>query len=94
MSRGSGAGTCLGLALRFPLRRRPAATAWLEARDISQRAEPGVRPIKPCSLCIYCGEDVPPATMLTGDMPSQHLMHHVQSAGRLCQGHPADGAPD
>jgi hypothetical protein len=32
-------------------------------------------------------------TMLTGDVPSQHLMRHVHSAGRRRQGHPADGAP-
>jgi hypothetical protein len=31
--------------------------------------------------------------MLTGDVPSQHLMCHVHSAGRRCQGHPADGTP-
>ena len=46
--------------LRSPLRRRPAAAAWLVARDISQQAEPDVRPLKPCGLCIYCGEDAPP----------------------------------
>jgi hypothetical protein len=45
-----------------------------------------------CSLCIYYGEDAPPATTLTGDAPSQHLMHPVQSAGKRRQGHPADGA--
>jgi hypothetical protein len=45
------------------------------------------------SLCIYCGEDAPPATTLTGDVPSQHLMRPVQSAGRRRQGLPADGAP-
>jgi hypothetical protein len=37
---------------------------------------------------------VPPATTLTGDAPSQHLMCPVQSASRRRQGHPADGAPD
>ena len=63
------------------------------AHDISQRAEPDVRPIQPCSLCIYCGEDAPPATTLTGDVPSQHLMRPVPSAGRRRQGHPAGGAP-
>jgi hypothetical protein len=47
-----------------------------------------------CSLCIYCREDAPPATTPIGDAPSQHLMRHVQSAGRRRQGHPADGAPD
>jgi hypothetical protein len=45
--------------LRSPLRRRPAVAAWLVARDISQRAEPNVRPLKPRGLCIYCGEDAP-----------------------------------
>jgi hypothetical protein len=82
------------LALRFPLRWRPASVAWLVARDISQRAGPDVRPIQPCSLCIYCGEDAPPATALTGDVPSRHLMRPVQSAGRRRQGRPADGTPD
>jgi hypothetical protein len=72
---------------------RPAAAAWLVARDISQRAGPDVRPITPRSLCIYCGEDAPPATTLTSDVPSQHLMCPVQSAARQRQGHPADGAP-
>jgi hypothetical protein len=36
---------------------------------------------------------VPPATALTGDVPSQHLMGPVPSAGRRRQGHPAGGAP-
>jgi hypothetical protein len=67
---------------------------WLVARDISQRAEPDVRPIQPSSPYIYCGEDAPPATMLTGDVPSQHLMRPVKSAGRRRQGHPADGVAD
>jgi hypothetical protein len=42
---GSGADTCPDFALRSPLKRRPAAAAWLVARDISQRAEPDARPI-------------------------------------------------
>jgi hypothetical protein len=28
---------------------------------MSQRAEPDVRPLKTCGLCIYCREDAPPA---------------------------------
>jgi hypothetical protein len=64
------------------------------ARNIGQLAEPNVRPIQLCSLCIYCGEDAPSATTLTGDAPSQHLMRPVQSADRRHQGRPADGAPD
>jgi hypothetical protein len=61
---------------------RPAAAAWLVARDISQRVGPDVRPIMSRSLCIYCGEDAPPTTTLTSDVPSQHLIRPVQSAGR------------
>jgi hypothetical protein len=91
---GSGADTCPDFALRSPLRRRPATTVRLVARNIRQRVEPDVRPIQLCSLCIYCGEDAPPATTLTGDAPSQHLMRHVQSADRRRQSHLADGAPD
>jgi hypothetical protein len=36
---------------------------------------------------------VSPATTLTGDVSSQHLMRPVPSAGRRRQGHPAGGAP-
>jgi hypothetical protein len=78
---------------RYPRRWKPAAAAWLVARDISQRVELDVRPIKPRVVCIYCGEDTPPATMLTGDVPSWHLMRSVLSAGRRRQGRPADGTP-
>jgi hypothetical protein len=42
--------------------------------------------------CIYCRENAPPATTLIGDVPSQHLMRPVHSAGRRRQGHLADGA--
>jgi hypothetical protein len=78
----------------LPLRRKPAAAAWLVARNVSQRAEPDIRPIRLCNLCIYCGKDAAPATTLKGDTPSHHLMRHVQSASRRRQGHPADGVPD
>jgi hypothetical protein len=80
-------------ALRSPLRQKPAAAAWLVARDISQRIGPGARPITPRNICIHCGKDAPPTTTLSSDVPSQHLMRPVQSAGRRRQGHPADGAP-
>jgi hypothetical protein len=62
----------------------------LVAHDISYRVEPDM---KSCSPCIYWGKDAPPATALTGDAPSQHLMRLVPSTGRRRQGHPAGGAP-
>jgi hypothetical protein len=71
----------------------PLLPRGLMARDISQWAKPDVRPLKPRSLCIYCGEDTSPATTLSGDVPSQHLMRPVQSTGRRRQGHPAYGVP-
>jgi hypothetical protein len=62
------------------------------SRDISQWAEPDARPLKPLSLCIYYGEDASPATTLTDDVPSQHLMRLVPSVGRRRQGNLAGGA--
>jgi hypothetical protein len=53
-------------------------------RGVWPAAEPDARSIQPCSLCIYCGEDPPSATTLTGDMTSRHLMRPVPSAGRRC----------
>ena len=67
---------------------------WSVARDISQQGEPDAKSIQPCNLCIYCGEDAPPTTTLTGDVPSRHLMRLVPSAGRRCQTHPADDTSD
>jgi hypothetical protein len=71
-----------------------ASRYWRKACDISQWAKPVVKPTKPCSLCIYCRKDVPPATTLTGDVSSQHLIRHIQSNGRRRQGHPTGDASD
>jgi hypothetical protein len=73
-----------------PLRRRPDAATWPTARDVSQRAEPDVRPLghataafiadKMRRLSIPLAGDVSsqhlmsPATRLAGDVPPQHLM--------------------
>jgi hypothetical protein len=86
-------GPVLARVEALPYAPRPAAAMWLVARDMSQRAKPGVRPLRPRSLCIYCREDEPSATMLTDDVPSQHLMRPVHSAGRWRQSHPTNGAP-
>jgi hypothetical protein len=74
----------------LPSTSRSGGDPLLVAHDISYRAEPDV---KSCIPCIYCGKDAPPATTLTGDVPSQHLMCPVLSAGRRHQGHPASGVP-
>jgi hypothetical protein len=81
------------VCLRSPLRRRPAAATWLVARDISQRAEPDVRSLGR-TVSVFIAEGTRRLlTLLTGDVPPQHLMRPVHSAGRRCQGHTADGAP-
>jgi hypothetical protein len=76
-----------------PLRRRPDAATWPTAHDVSQRAEPDVRPLgrvaaafiadKMRCLSIPLAGDVTsqhlmsPATPLAGDVLPQYLMSHV-----------------
>jgi hypothetical protein len=79
--------------LRSSLRRRPAAAAWLVARDISQRAEPDVRPLGRAVSSFIAERTRRLFTLLIGDVPPQHLMCPIHSAGRWRQGHPVDGAP-
>jgi hypothetical protein len=79
--------------LRSPLRRRPDAATWLVARDISQRAEPDVSPLGRVVSAFIVERTHHLSTLLTGDVPPQHLMRPVHSAGRRRQGHPADDTP-
>jgi hypothetical protein len=78
--------------LRSPLRWRPDAATWLVARDISQRAEPDVRPLGPKVSAFIAERTRRLSTLLIGNVPPQHLMRPVHSTGRRRQGHPADGA--
>jgi hypothetical protein len=79
--------------LRSPLSRRPDAATWLVARDISQRAEPDVRPLGRVVSAFIVERTRRLSTLLTGNVPPQHLMCPVHSAGRRRQSHPTDGAP-
>jgi hypothetical protein len=79
--------------LRSLLRRSPDAAAWHLSRDISHRAEPDVRPLGRAVSAFIAERTRRLTTLLTGDVPPQHLMRPVHSAGRRRQGHPADGAP-
>jgi hypothetical protein len=83
----------LTLRMRSLLRRKPDAAMWLTACDISQRVEPDVRPLDRTDSAFITERTRRLSTLLTGDVPPQHLMRPVQSAGRRCQGHPIDGAP-
>jgi hypothetical protein len=81
------------VCLRSPLRWRPDAATWLIARDVSQRAELDVRPLGRAVSAFIAERTRRLSTLLTCDVPSQHLMRPVHSAGRRYQGDPADGAP-
>jgi hypothetical protein len=88
-----------------PLRRRPDAATWPTVRDVSQRAEPDVRPLgrafiakearRLSSWQVMCRLSIKYAlsTPLTGDVPSQHLMCPIHSADGRRPGHPAGGVP-
>jgi hypothetical protein len=52
-----------------PLRRSPDAAAWNLACDISQRAEPDVRPLGPTVSAFIAERTRRLSTLLTGDVP-------------------------
>jgi hypothetical protein len=79
--------------LRSPLRRRPDAATWLVARDMSQRAELDVRPLGRAVSAFIARRTRRLSTILTDDVPPQHLMRPVHSTGMRRQGHPADSVP-
>jgi hypothetical protein len=93
---------------RSPPRRRPDAATWPTARDVRQRAEPDVRPLRRAapafiaeeahrlsSWQVMCRLSIKYAlsTPLTSDVPSQHLMCLVHSTDGRRPGHPAGGVP-
>jgi hypothetical protein len=66
---------------------------WPTTCDVSQRAEPDVRPLGR-AVSAFIAEKMRRLTIpLTGDVPLQHLMCPVHSAGRWRPGHPAGGVP-
>jgi hypothetical protein len=60
--------------LSSPLRRRPDAATWLDAHDVSQRAEPDVRPLGHAVSAFIVERTRRLSTLLTGDVPPQHLL--------------------
>jgi hypothetical protein len=67
-----------------PLRRSPDATTWHGARDVSQRAEPDVRPLGRTASAFIADKARRLSNPLAGDVPPQHLMSPVHSTGRRC----------
>jgi hypothetical protein len=56
------------------LRRRPNAAAWPTACDVSQWAEPDVRPLGRAVSAFIAEKTCRLSTPLIGDVPLQHLM--------------------
>jgi hypothetical protein len=67
-----------------PLRRRPNATTWPTARDVSQWAEPDVRPLGHVAAAFIADKARRLSIPLAGNVPPRHLMSHVHSTGRRC----------
>jgi hypothetical protein len=79
------------MRFRSPLGRRPDAATWPIARDVSQRAEPDVRPLGR-TVSAFIAEKTRRLTIpLTGDVPHRHLLCHVHSTGRWRPDHLAGG---
>jgi hypothetical protein len=72
--------------IRFcsPLRRRPDAATWPTARDVSQQAEPNVRPLGRVASAIIADKPRRLSTPLASDVPPHHLMCLVHSTSRRC----------
>jgi hypothetical protein len=92
----------------FSLKRRPDAATWPAAHDVSQRAEPGVRPlghVAPAFIAeearrlsnwqVMCCLSIKYAssTPLTSDVPPQHLICPIHSTDGRRPGHPGGGVP-
>jgi hypothetical protein len=66
------------------LRRSPDVAPWHGARDVSQRAEPDVRPLG-CAVSAFIADKARCLSIpLAGDVPPQHLMSPIHSTGRRC----------
>jgi hypothetical protein len=72
------------IRFRSPPRRRPDAATWPTARDVSQRAEPDIRPLGHAASAFIVDKARRLSIPLTGDVPPRHLMSPVHSTGRRC----------
>jgi hypothetical protein len=57
---------------------------WPTARDVSQRAEPDVRPLGRTASAFIADKPRRLSTLLASDVSPQHLMSLVHSTGRRC----------
>jgi hypothetical protein len=92
-------------ALPLPAQAETRCCTWPTARDVSQLAEPDVRPLgrafiaeearRLSSWQVMCRLSIKYAlsTPLASDVPPQHLMSHVHSADGRRPGHPVAACP-
>jgi hypothetical protein len=76
-----------------PLGRGPDDATWPIARDVSHRAEPDVRPMGHAISTFIAEKTCHLSALLTGDVPSWHLMCPVHSTGKQRPDHPTGGVP-
>jgi hypothetical protein len=69
-------------------RRRPDAATWPTARDVSQWAEPDVRPLGYAASAFIADKARRLSIPLAGGVLPLHLLRHVHSAGRWRPVHP------
>jgi hypothetical protein len=81
VSRPSLARTCPHTLLSPP-RRRPDAATWPTARDVSQRAEPDVRPPGYAASTFIEDKARRLSILLAGGVPPLHLLRRVHSTGK------------
>jgi hypothetical protein len=81
--------------IRFcsPPRRRPDAAAWPTARDVSQWAEPDVRPLGYAASAFIEDKTRRLSIPLAGGVPPLHLLRPIHSAGRQRPVHSTGGVP-
>jgi hypothetical protein len=82
--RGSGADTCPDHTAYASAPRSGDAATWHAARDVSQRAEPDVRPLGRAASAFITDKARRLSIPLAGDVPPRHLMSSVHSIGRRC----------
>jgi hypothetical protein len=66
---------------------------WPIAREVSRRAEPDVRPLGHSISAFIAEKTCRLSALLTGDVPSRHLMCPIHSDGRRRPDHPTGGVP-
>jgi hypothetical protein len=85
-------GANLSTQCSYPLaRQRPGAAKRPTKHDVSLRDGPDVRPLGHAVLAFIVERTRRLSTLLTGDVPLQHLMRPVHLTGGRCPSHPACG---